>query len=143
MTLTGFEPIFPAEEEHDGLIEHDLVEEEIEGLADIDPTRTDGQHEQDSWRGVAVEDVDDVTGTLAGFLRKRSRKLLGLILRPHVKSLVWAGFLIAIRTACVLAGPAPRGDRDRRRHPAAAPGRERRQDASSSSWSSATCSSRW
>ncbi|HYQ33429.1 MAG TPA: hypothetical protein VEQ83_09470 [Lapillicoccus sp.] len=66
--MTGFEPIFPAEEEHDGLIEHDLVEEEIEGLADIDPTRTDGQHEQDSWRGVAVEDVDDVTGTLAGFL---------------------------------------------------------------------------
>jgi ABC-type multidrug transport system fused ATPase/permease subunit len=103
--VTGFEPIFPAEEEHDGLIEHDLVEEEIEGLADIDPTRTDGQHEQDSWRGVAVEDVDDVTGSLAGFLRKRSRKLLGLILRPHVKSLVWAGFLIAIRTACVLAGP--------------------------------------
>ncbi len=98
--MTGFEPMFPAEEEHEG-----LVEEEIEGLADIDPTRTDGQHEQDSWRGVAVEDVDDVTGTLAGFLRKRSRKLLGLILRPHVKSLVWAGFLIAIRTLCVLAGP--------------------------------------
>ena len=98
--MTGFEPMFPIEEEHEG-----LVEEEIEGLADIDPSRTDGQHEQDSWRGVAVEDVDDVTGTLAGFLRKRSRKLLGLILRPHVKSLVWAGFLIGIRTLCVLAGP--------------------------------------
>jgi ABC-type multidrug transport system fused ATPase/permease subunit len=90
--VTSFEPRFPAEEE-------------IEGLLDIDPTRTDGGHEQDAWRGVAVEDVDDVTGTLAGFLRKRSRKLLGLILRPHARSLVGAGFLIAIRTLCVLAGP--------------------------------------
>jgi ATP-binding cassette, subfamily B, bacterial len=104
--MTGFEPIFPAEEQHEGLLEeHAPEEEEIEGLADIDPTRTDGGHEQDAWRGVAVEDVDDVTGTLAGFLRKRSRRLLGLILRPHVKSLVSAGFLIAIRTLCVLAGP--------------------------------------
>jgi ABC-type multidrug transport system fused ATPase/permease subunit len=104
--MTGFEPVFPAEEQHEGLLdEHDLAEEEIEGLADIDPARTDGGHEQDSWRGVAVEDVDDVTGTLAGFLRKRSRRLLGSVLRPHVKSLVWAAFLIAIRTLCVLAGP--------------------------------------
>ena len=140
--MTGFEPIFPAEEEHDGLLEeHDIVEEEIEGLADIDPSRTDGQHEQDSWRGVAVEDVDDVTGTLAGFLRKRSRKLLGLILRPHVKSLVWAGFLIAIRTLCVLAGPAARGDRrstpvSRRCSRAEAATRPR-----SSSSSSPTCAS--
>ena len=54
---------------------------------------------------MAVEDVDDVTGSLAGFLRKRSRRLLGLVLRPHLKSLVWAGFLIGIRTLCVLAGP--------------------------------------
>jgi ABC-type multidrug transport system fused ATPase/permease subunit len=102
--------MFPAEEEHEGLLEEsiaeeEIAEEEIEGLADIDPTRTDGGYEQDAWRGVAVEDVDDVTGTLAGFLRKRSRTLLGVILRPHVKSLVWAGFLIGIRTLCVLAGP--------------------------------------
>jgi ATP-binding cassette subfamily B protein len=104
--VTGFEPVFPNEEQHEGLLEeHDIAEEEIEGLADIDPTRTDGGHEQDAWRGVAVEDVDDVTGTLAGFLRKRSRKLLGLILRPHSRSLVAAGFLIAVRTLCVLAGP--------------------------------------
>jgi ABC-type multidrug transport system fused ATPase/permease subunit len=82
-----------------------LEEEEIEGLDDIDPTRTDGGHTQDAWRGVAVEDVDDVTGSLAGFLRKRSRKLLGLVLRPHLRSLIWAGFLIGIRTLCVLAGP--------------------------------------
>jgi ATP-binding cassette, subfamily B, bacterial len=98
--MTGFEPIFPNEEGHDGLIEDEIV-----GLDDIDPTRTDGGHEQDAWRGVAVEDVDDVTGTLAGFLRKRSRKLLGLIVRPHTKSLVGAAFLIGIRTLCVLAGP--------------------------------------
>ncbi|HXY94748.1 MAG TPA: ABC transporter ATP-binding protein [Acidimicrobiia bacterium] len=140
--MTVFEPRFPLEEEHEGLLQEEratserpmqrerassepgtpahrerpieqeratserpIEEEEIEGLDDIDPTRTDGGHEQDAWRGVAVEDVDDVTGTLAGFLRKRSRKLLGLILHPHVKSLVWAGFLIGIRTLCVLAGP--------------------------------------
>ncbi|MFI5046748.1 MAG: ABC transporter ATP-binding protein [Acidimicrobiia bacterium] len=60
---------------------------------------------QDAWRGVAVEDADDVTGTLAGFLRKRSRALLGVILRPHRRSLVLAGCLISIRTMCVLATP--------------------------------------
>ena len=95
--MTGFGPL--------PFNEAEIGEEEIPGIADVDPLRTDGGHEQDSWRGVAVEDVDDVTGTLAGFLRKRSRKLLGSILRPHVKSLVLAGVLIGIRTLCVLAGP--------------------------------------
>ena len=95
--MTGFGPL--------PFNEGEIGEEEIPGIADVDPLRTDGGHEQDSWRGVAVEDVDDVTGTLAGFLRKRSRKLLGSILRPHVKSLVLAGVLIGIRTLCVLAGP--------------------------------------
>ena len=52
--MTGFEPVFPSEEAHEGLIEHEpfedhvveeiIAEEEIEGLADIDPTRTDGGH---------------------------------------------------------------------------------------------------
>ena len=43
--MTGFEPIFPNEEGHDGLIEDEIV-----GLDDIDPTRTDGGHEQDACR---------------------------------------------------------------------------------------------
>ena len=41
----------------------------------------------DVWRGVAAETADDVTGGLAGFLRARSRRLLGSLLRPHRKSL--------------------------------------------------------
>ena len=82
-----------------------LGDDEILHLDDLDLTRTDGGHEQDAWRGVAVEDADDVTGTLAGFLRRRSRALLGSILRPHRRSLVLAGFLISIRTLCVLATP--------------------------------------
>ncbi|MET0894771.1 MAG: ABC transporter transmembrane domain-containing protein, partial [Acidimicrobiia bacterium] len=81
--------------------------EELEGidLSQIDLLRTDGGHERDAWRGVAIEDVDDVTGTLAGFLRQRSRALLGVILRPHQRSLILAGFLISIRTLCVLTTP--------------------------------------
>ena len=82
-----------------------MFDDEVPSLDDVDLTRTDGGHVQDAWRGVAVEDADDVTGTLAGFLRRRSRALLGSILRPHRRSLVLAGCLISIRTMCVLATP--------------------------------------
>ena len=36
-----------------------------------------------SWRGIATEQVDEVSAPLAALLRKRSRLLLADLLRPH------------------------------------------------------------
>jgi len=59
----------------------------------------------DEWRGVATEDVDDVTGGLAGLLRSRSRKLLGSLLEPHRSALGWSSLLIAVHIGARLTGP--------------------------------------
>ena len=42
-----------------------------------------------SWRGVATEDTDDLPPGVGIFLRDRSRRLLGELLRPHRRSLWW------------------------------------------------------
>jgi ABC-type multidrug transport system fused ATPase/permease subunit len=60
----------------------------------------------DEWRGVNVEDVDQVTGGLAGLLRSRSRALLADLVRPHHRALVEASALITISIFCQLAVPA-------------------------------------
>ena len=59
----------------------------------------------DVWRGVAAETADDVTGGLAGFLRARSRRLLGSLLRPHRKSLWLLLLVIVVQNVASMAGP--------------------------------------
>lgn len=59
----------------------------------------------DSWRGVAPEDVDDVRGNLAVFLRSRSRRLLGSLIAPHRRSMAWATALICVNLVAHLSGP--------------------------------------
>jgi len=45
------------------------------------------QHGQDrdprSWRGVAAETADELSAPIEALLRKRSRRLIGDLLRPH------------------------------------------------------------
>jgi ATP-binding cassette, subfamily B, bacterial len=61
--------------------------------------------EQDAWRGIAAEQEDEITGKLSTFLRRRSRRLLGSLLRPY-KRLVTTIFLLIVATQlAVLAGP--------------------------------------
>jgi len=57
------------------------------------------------WRGVASENVEDVTGSLAAFLRGRSRRLLSSLLRPHRRALITLLALIVFNEALALAGP--------------------------------------
>jgi ATP-binding cassette, subfamily B, bacterial len=59
----------------------------------------------EAWRGIASEDVDDFTAGLATFLRRRGRRLLQNLLRPH-RARVWE-ILLLIVTAnlAALAGP--------------------------------------
>jgi ABC-type multidrug transport system fused ATPase/permease subunit len=59
----------------------------------------------DRWRGVAAEEVDEFSASVAGLLRKRSRRLLATLARPYRWRLALAGVLILIRSAAYLSIP--------------------------------------
>ena len=59
----------------------------------------------DAWRGIAAEGSDEITSGLAGFLRRRSRKLLGSLLRPQSRSLLLGAALVITNSLAILAGP--------------------------------------
>jgi ATP-binding cassette, subfamily B, bacterial len=63
------------------------------------------QASQGDWRGVAAEQVDELSASGGLFLRARSRRLLRSLLRPHRRALVWATFLIVVVTGAEMAGP--------------------------------------
>ncbi|MDQ3761297.1 MAG: ABC transporter ATP-binding protein/permease [Actinomycetota bacterium] len=59
----------------------------------------------ESWRGVATEDLDEIDTVTGVRLAARSRRLLGSLLRPHLRAVCVAlGLLIADQIA-LLAGP--------------------------------------
>ncbi|HEV2477726.1 MAG TPA: ABC transporter transmembrane domain-containing protein, partial [Candidatus Dormibacteraeota bacterium] len=59
----------------------------------------------DRWRGVAGEEVDDFSPSVAGLLRRRSRRLLADLARPYTAQIVLAVLLITIRSAAYLSLP--------------------------------------
>jgi len=66
-----------------------------------DPAATDPA----SWRGIASEQVDEVTAPLAALLRTRSRLLLADLLRPHRRGVAWTATAIVVGALARLAGP--------------------------------------
>ncbi|HZB51352.1 MAG TPA: ABC transporter ATP-binding protein, partial [Mycobacteriales bacterium] len=62
---------------------------------------TDGQ----DWRGVAAEEVDDLPERVGIVLRARSRRLLGVLLRPHRRALWIVAVLVLLQNAAAMAGP--------------------------------------
>jgi ATP-binding cassette, subfamily B, bacterial len=58
-----------------------------------------------AWRGIATEQVDEVTAGLAALLRKRSRRLMVDLLRPHRWGVAWIAGAIVISSLAALAGP--------------------------------------
>jgi ATP-binding cassette subfamily B protein len=82
-------------------VEPDEVHE-IDPDANLDLT---GDDLVDEWRGVNVEDAEEVTGGLAGLLRSRSRSLLGDLMHPHHRALVASSVLIAVAVAARLTMP--------------------------------------
>jgi len=58
-----------------------------------------------SWRGVAAETLDEVSAPLEALLRKRSRRLLGDLLRPHRKAVGLTATAIIVASLAALAGP--------------------------------------
>jgi ABC-type multidrug transport system fused ATPase/permease subunit len=63
------------------------------------------QSPAEAWRGIATEDVDDVSAKLSIFLRRRSRRLLRGLLRPHRVQAVTILVLIVAANLAILAGP--------------------------------------
>lgn len=60
----------------------------------------------DSWRGVVDEEKTQDSGVVASaFLRKRSRSLLGVLLRPHKKELIITTLLMAVNLTTWLVQP--------------------------------------
>jgi ABC-type multidrug transport system fused ATPase/permease subunit len=59
----------------------------------------------DRWRGVAAEEIDEFSPSVAGLLRRRSRRLLADLARPHRSGLALSGLLILVRSAAYLAIP--------------------------------------
>jgi ATP-binding cassette subfamily B protein len=59
----------------------------------------------DAWRGIAAEEVEQVSPGLSSFLRRRSRRLLRDLLRPHATRAVSILVLIVIANLAILAGP--------------------------------------
>ena len=60
----------------------------------------------DRWRGVATEDVDEFSASVAGLLRRRSRRLLARLAYPYRRQIALAGLLILIRSAAYLSIPS-------------------------------------
>ncbi|HEX6448534.1 MAG TPA: ABC transporter ATP-binding protein [Trebonia sp.] len=68
-----------------------------------------GQEQEDSgepaWRGIATEQVDEVSAPLAALLRRRSRALLSDLMRPYRRQVSVIGAAVVIASLCLLAGP--------------------------------------
>jgi ATP-binding cassette, subfamily B, bacterial len=61
--------------------------------------------DQGAWRGIASEQEDEITGKFSTFLRRRSRRLLGSLLRPYRRLVVTIFLLIVAANLGALAGP--------------------------------------
>jgi ATP-binding cassette subfamily B protein len=59
----------------------------------------------DTWRGVAAENVDEISASLATLLRRRARRLLGSLLRPQRGRVAGTLLLIVLANLAALAGP--------------------------------------
>jgi ABC-type multidrug transport system fused ATPase/permease subunit len=59
----------------------------------------------DTWRGIAAEDADQVTGKLSALLRRRGRRLLASLLHPYRGRVAITLTLIIIANLAALAGP--------------------------------------
>ena len=59
----------------------------------------------EAWRGVASEDADAISASLSALLRRRGRRLLQDLLRPHHRGVAGILVLILIANLGALAGP--------------------------------------
>jgi ABC-type multidrug transport system fused ATPase/permease subunit len=58
-----------------------------------------------TWQGIAAEDAEQITGGLAALLRRRARRLLTGLLRPHRGAILVTLLLVIVANLAALAGP--------------------------------------
>ena len=68
------------------------------------PSPGPGTDGNETWRGVATEDADELSVGAGVFLRARSRRLLGELIAPHKRSLWGLLFTITVQNLAWLAG---------------------------------------
>ncbi|TCO58156.1 ABC transporter ATP-binding protein [Actinocrispum wychmicini] len=61
--------------------------------------------DEESWRGVAAEDTDELDSQVRVRLQARSRRLLGSLLRPHLWRCLFAVAIVVAQNAAALVGP--------------------------------------
>jgi ATP-binding cassette subfamily B protein len=84
------------------------VDEESVNTESVNPESVDtetGLGGVASWRGIATEKLDEVSAPLEALLRKRSRRLLADLLRPHRRAVAWTAAAIVVASLAALAGP--------------------------------------
>ncbi len=59
----------------------------------------------DTWRGIAAEDQDQLAAGVSALLRRRARRLLTGLLRPHKRAVAGALILVVAANLAALAGP--------------------------------------
>ena len=69
------------------------------------PTEQSEQSAEESWRGVAAEDVVELDHAVGLKLQARSRRLLRSLLRPHLASALFALVVVVVENAAQMAGP--------------------------------------
>lgn len=69
------------------------------------PSQETAPPPEESWRGVAAEEHDDIDTHTSSRLQARSRRLLGSLLRPHTRSVLLALVLVVAENVAALAGP--------------------------------------
>ncbi|MBW4719001.1 ABC transporter ATP-binding protein [Saccharothrix obliqua] len=67
--------------------------------------RVDRPEDEERWRGVAAEDVEELDYATGSKLQARSRRLLGSLLRPHTRAVVLALVIVVAENLASLAGP--------------------------------------
>ncbi|MET0133911.1 MAG: ABC transporter ATP-binding protein [Kibdelosporangium sp.] len=60
---------------------------------------------EESWRGVAAEDMDELEHSVGVRLQARSRRLLASLVRPHLWSCVLALVIVVLQNVASLSGP--------------------------------------
>jgi len=83
-----------------------VVDEQSDRQPGVRPAeRVEVPDEHEAWRGVAAEDLDEVDHATGLRLAARSRRLLGTLLRPHLRSALFALAVVVAENLITLAGP--------------------------------------